>query len=559
MRNGWFTRYTTLLTVFGSASIHALELSDLSFESGSNSANYSALGKANEVYSISGTLPTDVLSNVYGMLPEGTQVNPSFIASNKYASIDIDDELNGQDFASVSVTFLNEGAGYRNSLGYFVYDTNSPPTTKDDINAHVIVFPNASKSPDGEMQEGDTIDLDVELTAGQTLAFFVIPNGWSYDGSFNNIAYLGPWGTPFYSYSPLNPETTAENRRHNVAFIDSVNQFLVFGFEDLYRPQGDNDFNDLLFTVNVSPFTAVDGYNNDGTTDAKYEVLLQNNNADITTLSIYPSANSYATLAFEDRWPMQGDYDFNDVVWKYQIKETLNGLREVKSFTADYHLKAMGAHFHNGFALHLPGVDKSNVDSITLTRNGQAVDHTVMHDDSGETVLIIEHDIKMRLLVEGVIDNTCNYYRTQAHCTSQPDEALNYHLEVAFISPVPKSTLGDAPYDPFIYAVRDLYHGDFTDTPPGMTWQTHLKTRSGTSIMNSNFYGIYDDDTGNGDYFLTNNNMPWAINITDEWVHPMERVDISHAYLSFADWVSQGGDKFTDWYMTPVAGKVFTD
>lgn len=73
---------------------------------------------------------------------------------------------------------MNEGAGYRNTLGYFVFDTNNPPVNKDEIEAHVIIFPNTSKAPDGEMQEGDTIDLNVQLTAGQTLAFFIIPNGW---------------------------------------------------------------------------------------------------------------------------------------------------------------------------------------------------------------------------------------------------------------------------------------------------------------------------------------------------------------------------------------------
>lgn len=88
------------------------------------------------------------------------------------------------------VTFLNEGAGYRNTLGYFVFDTNNPPTNKDEIAAHVIIFPNTSKAPDGEMEEGDTIDLNVQLTAGQTLAFFIIPNGWGWSGSYNNIASL---------------------------------------------------------------------------------------------------------------------------------------------------------------------------------------------------------------------------------------------------------------------------------------------------------------------------------------------------------------------------------
>jgi hypothetical protein len=137
----------------------ALTTSDFIFESGAESSNYSAKGKPNDTYSIADTLPHDTLDNVYSMLPEGAYVNSAFIAPERYSNIDIDDELGGEAFASAKVTFLNEGAGYRNALGYFVYDTNNPPASIDDITAHTIIFPNSSKAPDGEMVEGDTIDL----------------------------------------------------------------------------------------------------------------------------------------------------------------------------------------------------------------------------------------------------------------------------------------------------------------------------------------------------------------------------------------------------------------
>lgn len=155
----------------------ALTTGDFIFESGSAVSNYSEKGKADSIYSIAETLPQDVLDNVYSMLPEGSYVNSAFIAPERYSSIDIDGQLGGAEFATAKVTFLNEGAGYRNSLGYFVFDTNNPPASLDDITTHMIVFPNSSKLPDGEMEEGDTIDLSVELSAGQTLGFFVIPNG----------------------------------------------------------------------------------------------------------------------------------------------------------------------------------------------------------------------------------------------------------------------------------------------------------------------------------------------------------------------------------------------
>lgn len=491
-----------------SFSASALMTSDFTFESGSDSSNYSAKGKPVNTYSVAEALPQDVLSNVYSMLPEGTLVNSAFIAPERYSSIDIDEELNGAEFATAKVTFLNEGAGYRNTLGYFVFDTNNPPTSKDEIAAHVIIFPNTSKAPDGEMEEGDTIDLNVQLTAGQTLAFFIIPNGWGWSGSYNNIASLGSWGTPFYSYSNLNPESTSENRRHNVAFIDTQNEFLVLGFEDIYRPDGDNDFNDLLFTVEVSPFTAIDGVNTDGSTDSKYEPLVQENNPEVTVTSVYPSSDTYATMAFEDRWPLMGDYDFNDVVWRYRVTELLNGQREIKNITFDYTLQAMGAGFSNGFAVHLPNVNPANIASTVLTRNGEPVTHQVVQS-GGEAVLVVSENLRKDLEALGELDSNCTFYRTQTACVSQQtSDVLNYQLTVELSTPVSREQVGYPPYDSFIFASKDSYHGDFTATPPGMSWQTHFKSFAGTSEMNNSFFNLHDDNSGGAESFLTNNNMP---------------------------------------------------
>ncbi|MCV5275749.1 LruC domain-containing protein, partial [Escherichia coli] len=36
----------------------------------------------------------------------------------------------------------------------------------------------------------------------------------------------------------------------------------------------------------------------------------------------FPSADSYATVAYEDNWPYTADYDMNDVVIKFRMTET---------------------------------------------------------------------------------------------------------------------------------------------------------------------------------------------------------------------------------------------
>ncbi|MCY9854243.1 LruC domain-containing protein [Vibrio mediterranei] len=549
----------TIASLLLSWQVYALSVADLTFESGAEASNYSAKGKPSNLYSVADTLPQDVLTNVYSMLPEGSVVNSAFIAPDKYSSIDIDDELNGAEYATARITFLNEGAGYRNTLGYFVFDTNNPPTDKDDIDAHIVVFPNASKPGEGEMQEGDTIDLGVQLTANQTLAFFLIPNGWGWEGSYNNIANFGNWGTPFYSYPALNPETTMEHRRHNVAFLDVQNEFLVLSFEDIKRPSGDNDFNDLIFTVAVTPFEAIDGVNSDGTTDSKYETLVQENDPDISVTSVYPSSDSMATIAFEDRWPLMGDYDFNDVVWSYKITEQINGQRELTNITIDYTLQAMGAGYSNGFALQLPNVDPNNLASVALTKNGQSVTHTVQQASNDETIFIIAEDLRAELSALGGLPLGCHFYKTDDTCLAmQQGISLSYQLTVELTNPVSRDLIGYPPYDPFIFASEGEYHGDFVQTPPGMSWQTHMKAFGGTSFMDNALFGLHDDRSGGAQSFLSENNMPWVINIRDQWDHPKELVDITVAYPNFPNWVTSAGEQDSDWYNYASANQVIS-
>ncbi|NLS11995.1 LruC domain-containing protein [Vibrio sp. SM6] len=534
--------------------VQALTVADLTFESGSEASGYSPLGAPNALYSVS--VPENVLNDVYGMVPEGTPVNPAYIAADKLSSIVIDNDLNGASHANATITFLNEGAGYRNALGYFVYDANNPPSDVDDIINHTIVFPNASKANAGELVQGDSLDLDVALLPGQALGFFLIPNGWG--GGFNSIGSLGPWNSPFYSLSSLNPESSAENRRHNVAFIDVENEFLVIGFEDLYRPHGDNDFNDLLFTVSVTPFSAIDGVDVEGVLNDNFQPLVPVDSDQLTT-SVYPTANGYATLAFEDRWPQMGDYDFNDVVWRYRITEQLTAAQAVKRIDIDYTLQAMGAGYANGYALHLPNVDAANISSLAVKRNGSLVEHTVLQSGS-DTVLVISPNLQHDLQALGQIDATCPYYRTQTACLGQQDEnALSFTLSVEFDTAVARNLIGTPPYDGFIFAAAGEYHGSFVASPPGMSWQTHLKAFAGTSEMDNTLFGLLDDASNATSHFVTPNNMPWAINLRDEWDHPIENKDISHAYLQFVDWVDSEGESNTGWYMAPEAQSVISN
>ena len=548
MRNShWMVAMLALLMMMSPA--RALQLSDFTFVGGADPAGYSLAGKPNATYSVSATLPADVLANIYSLVPETVEVNPAFIATDRSTSISIDGELNGAEFAEVSITFLNEGAGYRNSLGYFIYDTASPPQNKDEILQHVIIFPNASKAPDGEMQEGDTVDLGIQLREGQSLGFFVIPNGWGAAGSYNNIASLGPANTPYYTLNSLNPEATEFDRNHNVLFVDTENEFMVIGFEDLYRPYGDNDFNDLLFTVHVTPFSAVDGVNADGTTNGNLEVLGQASNPDVTITSYYPSADSWGTLAFEDNWPRIGDYDFNDLVMNYRVTETINGQREITHLRMDFRLQAMGAAFHNGFALRLPNVAPSQVASVSLTRDGSSVPYASDAEHANEAVFILSSDTRADVEAAGALSADCRFYRVEPVCIASQLQVIEYSIDIVFSAPVAKTLVGAAPYDPFIFATPGTYHGLHGSSAPGKSWQMHLKQFAGTELFDRSLLLQADDASDASVAFVSSRAFPWLLNIGSDWVHPLESIDISRAYPRFPAWVTSNGESDTNWYL----------
>jgi hypothetical protein len=81
--------------------------------------------------------------------------------------------------------------------------------------------------------------------------------------------------------------------------------------------------------------------------------------------SYYPSENQTGTLAFEDLWPGQGDYDFNDMVVDYRMKTVTNAANDVVELFGQFTLRAAGASFHNGFGFQLDGIQPDKIQSVS--------------------------------------------------------------------------------------------------------------------------------------------------------------------------------------------------
>jgi len=141
--------------------------------------------------------------------------------------------------SKVYVTFIDEGASYKNTLCWYSYKKNQPPLNVSDIKGNVI-FPNISKIGEGgQLESGYTVHLGSEpFPAGTVIGFFLVADGWNEkDGSIN---YDNP---TYFSDSNLN---SGGEQRH-MLFKDAYSHYLVIGFEDY--GVGSSDFNDIFFAV----------------------------------------------------------------------------------------------------------------------------------------------------------------------------------------------------------------------------------------------------------------------------------------------------------------------
>jgi LruC domain-containing protein len=266
----------------------------------------------------------------------------------------------------------------------------------------------------------------------------------------------------------------------------------------------------------------------------------------VTTMH-YPSADGWATLAFEDNWPLVGDYDMNDLVVRYRLSsyDAEGNLLRVK---IEGEIVAIGASYHNGFAFRLPGLLRSEVDTgrLNFKINGVEQSVTPLEADKDEAIFIIAGDL-WDFVTAG---ENCKFYRTEPGCGSNIQ--MTFSLEIPLEANVNKADIADFPYDPFIFASDGHERNYVFGEAPGRRFEIHLKNQAPTEAFQENFFGRGDDASNatTGEYYINENGMPWAINIPYEWEHPVEYMDIKYAYPNFHSFVTSSGELNVDWFTT---------
>lgn len=513
---------------------------DWRFLLGSYAGQYDAQGIPNNISALPRkTYPDSFWNNLSQALPERVDIRQNVNAAG-YITEDEGANITLQESGEVFLTFLHEGAGYKNSVGFFTYDPNNPPQTKEEV-IEKVVFPNSSfynsgGGPNG-LRNGDTVKLG-DFNAGTKIGFVVVSNGWD---STQGVKPNQDKDWIFYTLKHLNSETDNTLKPHTVLLYDQDNQAVVLGLEDILRTNAscDHDFNDVMFTVTSNPPQAINSgllkslpeatdSDGDGVFDSEDAFP---NDAKRAFAEFYPAANRLNTLAFEDNWPSQGDYDMNDLVLKYQFKQVLNSQNLVKDIQGQFKLMARGAELHNTFALNIPGVVPGNVAQLDVTYNGESLPVQIESGQSSLVFTIIPDASEYSKSQSG-----CQFFNTESNCPVQ--EGGTFDFKLTLNTPVSKINTGLPPYNPFIY--RKDQRG----------LEVHLPDHLPTDKASTQLFGRKDDNSsaGNNRFYKTKSNLPWALDIPSDWSHPSEKAEVSRAYPEFKPWAESAGVSYKRWY-----------
>ncbi len=513
-----------------------------------DAAGYDASGRPASLIEV--PLPANLPADLAARLPEGLDINQNrdekkFLTDNLGANIHL---LEDADLTLIAVGGTTD---FANAVGFFSYPTASVPATVGALNTQ-LVFPNFPA-----LQPGEGVALG-RFKAGTSVGFTLVANGWT--GTTVN-----PNPSPqdlFSTIRALNPETPSNDgnshlNAHTVLLSSPLDNLLVLGFEDAYRhpsnkdktkPQrSDDDFNDVLLAIWVSPVSHVDlgaitplapvspDSDGDGMAD---DLDAFPSDPERAARRFTPNAASYGFLAFEDLWPKKGDFDMNDLGVAYRVIETLNARNEITDLKLLYEIRARGAGADNGFGLHFPGLSRDAIDSArtTLTVGTRAPVALPVETGQSEAVFILATNVNP--LTNTGLAFPCSMFNTVTKCPRSAPVPLV--AEIHFRQPLTRAQLGEAPFNPFIY--RTSKRG----------LEVHLVDHPPTAKADLKLFGTLDDrsNLAAGRTYRTADDQPWALDVPETWRHPTEWNSITKAYPDFGTWALSAGTSASNWYQS---------
>ncbi len=330
------------------------------------------------------------------------------------------------------------------------------------------------------------------------------------EGNFTpyiTIQFLNSSGQAIVSY---NENITATTMTSYSIIEDSPigTEYIKISLATSYWGKGEAHFDNVVLTVE-SADTDGDGVIDD---DDDYP-----NDASRAFDTYFPS-DTTGRIAFEDTWPAKADYDFNDMVIDYKFKVVSNASSYVVEILADIAISNIGAGYTNGFGFQLPDNSHSWYTSVS-----GVVGNSFESNQTYPTVIVF---------------NTSN----------ASNEGDNYPITFTLnANTATESDISIQNWNPFLLANGQR------------GYEIHLPYHAPTDMADLTLFGTNYDDGNPNDWngtklsgvyktYLTQNNMPWVINVYAQFNWTIERSAINTGHLHFVDWATSSGTDYQDWF-----------
>lgn len=296
------------------------------------------------------TFYPEALINVWG---DDLKVSTDLVATKKPKEVikHLDGTIEEISWGNTKIwlTYVtNGGCNFSGSLWYYTYevDENLVPTTPLESLELVQVFNNAEPTSNDPLNTKGTRVYLGEFEPGTRIGFLYKGNA-----VYNKVAYP-KYSTPHYNKLAYDGRSENGSKDHtyngksfNRKYSDySDNEYTcgviraweygnttyaTLGMENRLPSEAtwDGDFNDMILLVEATPLTI--------------ENVIEPPVPDPTTIKW----SGY--WLFEDNYPIEGDYDFNDLVVKYAITEISN-----RPTIIDLQFVARGADMSNSFGIN---------------------------------------------------------------------------------------------------------------------------------------------------------------------------------------------------------------
>lgn len=272
----------------------------------------------------------------------------------------------------------------------------------------------------------------------------------------------------------------------------------------------------------------------------------------------YPGLNTFATVAFDDQWPGEGDYDFNDLVVDLNLVFGYDPAAPdlaYSLYTIDgtFRIVAAGASLRNGFGIEW---DNYAPEEIVSTSGGSLTAGYVTQNANGT-------EAGQSSAVSIIFDDA-------TALTGRPGgDFINTQPGVPYVTP-PEVTVSlelDA-----VNLREDGYRirfSPFAIAGGERGREIHQAGDTPTDLVDASLFGTaYDtSDPAQGRYYVTANNLPWALLLAGGFDYPIEKSPITTlrplrpgeperegAYPFFRAWAESGGVEYLDWYTNPGLG-----